>query len=72
MCFLVPELDALYYSVIASQIHRARLTAGVDSFAKLQFFIRAIAEVDDDALKIDGGLSHTNLELTKCSFGTAD
>jgi len=40
--------------------------------AKLQFFIRAIAEVNDDALKTDGGLADANLELPKCSFGTAD
>jgi hypothetical protein len=28
---------------------------------KLQFFIRAIAEVNDDALKSDGGLADANL-----------
>ena len=70
--FLVPELDAFDYSVRAAQIQRARLTAGVDSVTKLQFFISAIAEVNNDALKDNRSYFDTNLKLTKCSFLAAD
>ena len=72
MRFLVPELDALYYSVAAPQIQRAGLATGVDSLPKLQLFILAISKVHHDALKIDGGISDPNLELMKCPFRLAD
>jgi hypothetical protein len=58
---LVPELDALYHPVGAAQIQWARLTAGPDCLAKLQFFIGTIAEVHDDALKSYRRLADPNL-----------
>jgi hypothetical protein len=51
LSFLVPELDALYVSIIAAQIHWARGAAGVDSLPKLQLFILAIAEEHRNSLE---------------------
>ena len=61
MGLLVPELDALYYPISAAQIQWARLATGSDCLAKLQFFIRAVAKVNNNALKRDGRLADPNL-----------
>jgi hypothetical protein len=69
---LVPKLDALDYALISSQIQRLRFAASIDSFPKLQLFVRAIFEVYYDAVKLNRRIINANLKLPEPSLGSAN
>ena len=71
VCFLVPELDALYHPASSAQVQWPRRTAGIYYLAELHFLVRSIAEVNYHAVKVYRCVVDANLQLPKGPFGTS-
>src|SRR5690242_13769152 len=70
-CFAVPQLHAFDDPALAGQVNRASDSARRNAITNDKFFLCAIAEVHDDALKFNGAAAHTQLNGAESPVATA-